>query len=130
MDEATPTVEKLCALPRSERRDALQELVVNEFKSTLLMPADEELPADESFFDLGFTSLRITEIKQRLEMLLGRPISANMLFNNPTIDALVTYLTADVLAEFFGESESSHADADLTRPSTLWDRVTEAAYHS
>jgi acyl carrier protein len=129
MDEATLTVEKLCALPRSERRDALQTLVVDEFKSTLLMLGDEELPVGESFFDLGFTSLRITEVKLRLETLLGQPISANVLFNNPTIDALVTYLMADVLADVFGESESSHAGAHPTRPSTLWDRVTEAAYH-
>jgi acyl carrier protein len=129
MNEATPTVEKLFALPRSERRDALQTLVVDEFKSTLLMPVDEELPVDESFFDLGFTSLRITEVKLRLETLLGRPISANVLFNNPTIDALVTYLMVEVLADIFGESESSHIGAHPTRPSTLWDRVTEVAYH-
>ena len=128
MNQVTPTVEKLCALPRSEWRDALQTLVVDEFKSTLLMSVDEELPVDESFFDFGFTSLRITEVKLRLETLLGRPISANVLFNHPTIDALVTYLMNEVFADVFGESESSHTDTHPTRPSTLWDRVTEAAY--
>ncbi|MBV9164418.1 MAG: acyl carrier protein [Pseudonocardiales bacterium] len=128
MNEVTPTVEKLCALPRSEWRHALQTLVVDEFESTLPMLADEELPVDKSFFDLGFTSLRITEVKLRLETLLGRPISANVLFNYPTIDALVTYLMAEVLAGVFGESESSHTDAHPTRPNTLWDRVTEVAY--
>jgi acyl carrier protein len=115
----------LRALPRAERRDALEAVVVEEFKSTLLMPEDEDLPVDQSFFDLGFTSLRITEAKQRLETLLGQPISANVLFNSPTVDELVDYLIAEVLADVLAPSEPSMP----VQRATLWDNVTEAAYH-
>jgi acyl carrier protein len=99
--ERTPTIERLEALPLSERDDALEQLVVAEFKATLLMSDDEELLLDESFFDAGFTSLRITEIKERLETLLGCEISTNLLFNSPTVERLLEHLTGDVLPEFF-----------------------------
>jgi hypothetical protein len=101
MVERTPTIERLAALPLSEREDALEQLVVAEFKATLLMSDDEELLLDESFFDAGFTSLRITEIKERLETLLGCEISTNLLFNSPTVERLLEHLTCDVLPEFF-----------------------------
>src|SRR5712664_3395532 len=65
-------IERLQELPLSERREGLEELVVTEFKTTLMMTDDEDLPFDMSYFELGFTSLRITEIKERLETQLGR----------------------------------------------------------
>jgi acyl carrier protein len=125
MTDTSEIVHTLRALPRAERRDALEAVVVEEFKSTLLMPEDEDLPVDQSFFDLGFTSLRITEAKQRLETLLGQPISANVLFNSPTVDELVDYLIAEVLADVLAPSEPSMP----VQRATLWDSVTEAAYH-
>jgi acyl carrier protein len=124
MTDTSEIVLTLRALPRAERRDALEAVVVEEFKSTLLMPEDEDLPIDQSFFDLGFTSLRITEAKQRLETLLGQPISANVLFNSPTVDELVEYLISEVLAEVLAQGEPS---VPASR-ATLWDNVTEVAY--
>jgi hypothetical protein len=98
---STPTIERLAGLPRSERLDALQALVVSEFKATLLMAEEDELPMDGSFFDLGMTSLRLTEIKQWLDDLLGRAVSANSLFNRPTMNALLEHLTEEILPELF-----------------------------
>ena len=92
---------RLRELPRSERRDTLTELVVDEFKASLMMTAAEDLPTGSSYFELGFTSLLILEVKERLETLLGHPISANTLFNQPTVDRLVDHLAAGVLADLF-----------------------------
>src|SRR5437763_17146060 len=75
-------IERLQVLPLSERREGLEELVVTEFRTTLKMSDDEDLPFDMSYFELGFTSLRITEIKERLETQLGRRISTNVLLNS------------------------------------------------
>jgi acyl carrier protein len=101
MTASTQTIERLQELPRAERRDALETLVVAEFKTTLFMSDDEDLPTDTSFFELGLTSLRITEIKQRLEDLLGREIDTNSLFNRPTLGQLLVHLTDEVLPELF-----------------------------
>lgn len=96
------TIERLHELPLSERREELEELVVAEFKSTLMMTDDEDLPLDMNYFELGFTSLRITEIKERLEAQFGRRISTNVLFNSPTMERLISYLTEELLADLFG----------------------------
>jgi acyl carrier protein len=94
-------IERLRELPFSERRDELEELVVAEFKTTLMMTEDEDLPFDMSYFELGFTSLRITEIKERLEAQFGRSISTNVLFNSPTMESLISYLADEILADLF-----------------------------
>jgi hypothetical protein len=102
MVENMLAIERLCELPLSERREGLEELVVAEFKTTLMMADDEDLPLDMSYFELGFTSLRITEIKEWLETQLGRRISTNVLFNSPTMESLIAYLAEEVLADLFG----------------------------
>lgn len=109
-------VELLQSLPRSDRRDALEELVVREIKTVLLMEDDDELPMDSSYFDLGLTSLRLTEIRQELERQLGRGLDANLLFNRPTVGQLLVHLTDDVLADLFGSgTESVSAPAGTGR---------------
>lgn len=95
-------MERLCELPLSERREGLEQLVAAEFRTTLMMADDEDLPFDTSYFDLGLTSLRITEIKEWLEAQLGRKISTNVLFNSPTMESLIAYLADEVLADLFG----------------------------
>ena len=89
------TVLDLRALPRSERREALEGLVVAEVKTGLLMPGDEELPVDESFFELGLTSLGLQDVGSRLEAALGRRIASTDLFNNPTVERLVEHLSEE-----------------------------------
>lgn len=83
-------------LSRSERREALEEIISREFRAALLMDEAEEFPWDENFFDLGLTSLRLMELKQRMETLLNCEISSNVLFNSPNLARLSDYL-ADVV---------------------------------
>jgi acyl carrier protein len=106
MTQRMLAIERLQELPLSERRQGLEELVVMEFRTTLMMADDEELPFDMSYFELGFTSLRITEIKERLETQFCRQISTNVLFNSPTMERLISYLADDVLADLFGVAVS------------------------
>lgn len=100
MTERPQTRALLLALPRSDAAGFLEAVVVEEFKTSLLMPPEEELPLDAGFFDeLGLTSLRLTEIKRRLEDRLGCDISANVVFNRPSVRQLVAYLAGLVLPE-------------------------------
>jgi hypothetical protein len=103
-------IERLCELPLAERRAGLEDLVVAEFKTTLMMADDEDLPFDMSYFELGFTSLGITEIKERLETQLGRSVSTNVLFNSPTMERLIAYLADEVLTDIFGPMPPLSAD--------------------
>lgn len=133
----TSMIQWLAALPRSERRDALESFVAAEFKTTLLMTAEDELPREQSFFDLGLTSLGLTEVKQRLDVLLGRAVSANSLFNQPTVAALIDHLCDEVLPELFTDpapdlNRASAPDlaaaARTTADSTLVDDLLQDLY--
>ncbi len=80
-------------------RESLEATLEREFRAALLMTEDDELPFDQSFFDLGLTSLGITELKERLEYLLGCEINTNVLFNSPTIERLLEHLAERLLGE-------------------------------
>ncbi|GAA3458636.1 hypothetical protein GCM10018963_06490 [Saccharothrix longispora] len=100
-DAMTAVLEKLQSLSRAERLAELETVIVAEFKAALLMDEDDELPLTDSFFDLGLTSLGLMDVRERLEELLGRGIGSTMLFNSPTVELLLDYLTTDVLTELF-----------------------------
>jgi acyl carrier protein len=97
----TPVLERLEALSRPERFDALELIVVTEFKTALLMTEDEDLPLEDSFFELGLTSLGLVDVKQRLETLFGRGIDSTVFFNSPTIEQLMDRFTTEILADLF-----------------------------
>ncbi|MBO0656308.1 acyl carrier protein [Streptomyces triculaminicus] len=86
------SLEELRELPPHEFRKALEVLVAEEFKSALYMEEDEDLPLDVGFFDLGLTSLRLSDIKQTLETRVGQEIDIAVLFRRPTVGQLIDYL--------------------------------------
>lgn len=87
------TVHELREMSAQERREAIEELVVDELRSALYMTDAEELPLDAGFFDLGLTSLRLSEIKRALEAALDREIDATVLFARPTAGQLIDHLS-------------------------------------
>jgi acyl carrier protein len=88
----------LAGLSPLEIREEVEDVVQRMFREYLLMTQDEDLPTETSYFDLGLTSLRLSEIRARLESRLGLAVNANVLFNEPTVQRLVSYLT-DALAD-------------------------------
>lgn len=77
----------------SELLEAVEDRVIASFRTKLLMEPDEEFDSEASFFDLGLTSLRLTEIGQELQERLDLVIDASVMFNQPTVRDLVEYLT-------------------------------------
>lgn len=96
MPPVDSTIQRLRDLPRSELAEEIESLVLEKFRAVLLMDESEELPVDVSYFDLGLTSLRLTEIRQSLEQLLDLSINVNVLFNEPTVAHLVDHLTQEI----------------------------------
>lgn len=92
MTSPIPTITQLRELPFAVRRETLEEILDREFRAALLMTEDDDLPFDQSYFDLGLTSLGITDLKQRIEELLDCEIDTNVLFNSPTVERLLEYL--------------------------------------
>lgn len=101
MTAPTEWLRHLTGVPMSERGAVLEALVAAEFRVWLLMGPSDRLPLDESYFELGLTSLGATEIQERLEQALGRQIDSASLFNNPTIGHLLAHLRHEVLLDVF-----------------------------
>ncbi|MGW1761132.1 acyl carrier protein [Streptomyces mirabilis] len=76
----------------ADREYILEEIVLQAFKVHLFMEDSDELSVDANFFDLGLTSLQLTEVKQQLERRLGCEVDTTFLFNNPTISHLLEHL--------------------------------------
>jgi acyl carrier protein len=98
-----PARARLLGLPRADRREALTGLVVDEFRQALLMSGHEELPLDDNYFDLGLTSLKAAEVKQRLEAELGCELDTSVLFASATVRQVVDHLADVVLPRDAGE---------------------------
>ncbi|MGO4614565.1 acyl carrier protein [Nocardia sp. 2YAB30] len=84
--------QRLRRLPRWDRDVVLEGLVIQIFKDLLLMEKSDELPFDENYFDMGLTSLQLTEAKERIERTLECEIDTILLFNSPTITHLIEHL--------------------------------------
>lgn len=72
----------------------------------------EEFPADESFFDLGLTSLKAVEIKYILEKDLKIKLCSTILFDYPTINKLGEFIQCHKLKDLF-ENTSKDKNNDL-----------------
>lgn len=101
MTNARPAPADLVAVPRSERRSALEDLVVAEFRDVLVLAETAEVPRQMAFFDLGMTSLRITDVRQRLTRRLGRSVETEAFFEHSTLELFIEYLADTVLADLF-----------------------------
>jgi acyl carrier protein len=96
MSPVDSTAQRLRDLPRAELTEEIEAIVLSRFRSALLMDESENPPLDVSYFDLGLTSLRLTQIRQSLEQLLDISLNVNVLFDQPTIARLVEHLAQAV----------------------------------
>ena len=82
---------------------------------------------------MGLTSLMAIELRNRLETALGRPLSATLAWNHPTIEALIDFLGADPSKAFANpirDSDSSPpptAEVEMAALADLSDEETLAA---
>ena len=100
--EPTEDRRRLRAMPRPDRPEALLELVRAEIRTALMMSEDEELPTDQSMFELGLSSLLAVEVLTRLEQRLGCAVGTTALFSHPTVERFSDFLGSTVMPDLFG----------------------------
>ncbi|GCB44833.1 malonyl CoA-acyl carrier protein transacylase [Streptomyces sp. NL15-2K] len=76
-------------------REQLLDLVVGLTADLLEIPADE-IDLDGGFFQLGMDSLMATELRKKLEDRLKGELPGTLLFEQPTVNALVDFLASAV----------------------------------
>jgi acyl carrier protein len=109
----TPAPEVPTAMSAEDRRAWLQERVGAECAAMLAIRGTIELrrPLQE----LGLDSLAALELRNRLGRLAGAVLPASLLFDYPTVAALVDHLGST----WFGLAPASVAPADATAGSTM-----------
>jgi myxalamid-type polyketide synthase MxaE and MxaD len=78
----------------AERRQRVEEGVRDAISRVLKLPA-ARIEMKKPLGNLGLTSLLAMELRNRLEALVERPLSATLAFNYPTLEALIAFLAGD-----------------------------------
>ncbi|MGW6295392.1 SDR family NAD(P)-dependent oxidoreductase, partial [Streptomyces sp. NPDC055058] len=111
---------ELAALPPAKRKRRLAELIRTHVTAVLgAAPAGTVKPG-KAFRDMGFDSLTAVELRNRLGATLGTKLSATLVFDHPTPNALADHLGA----ELFPADDGADAGLDPRL------REIEAAYRA
>lgn len=81
-------------IPENEKAARLRSYVADLAKSVLRLLPSEVIDENKGFFDIGFDSLMAVELRDRLQIALGKTpiLSSTLVFDHSNIDALVKYL--------------------------------------
>jgi myxalamid-type polyketide synthase MxaE and MxaD len=85
--------QKLATAGQAERRQLL-DTAVRAAVGKVLSINPARIDARKAFGSMGLGSLGAMELRNRLEAVLGRPLSATLAWNHPNVDALVSFLMA------------------------------------
>ncbi|WP_369172897.1 SDR family NAD(P)-dependent oxidoreductase [Streptomyces sp. R28] len=83
---------RLTAVGPVERQELLLDLVRRQVAVVLGHAGPEDIPADQAFRDLGFSSLTAVEVATRLGRALGTRVPPTLVFDHPTAEAVGVHL--------------------------------------
>ena len=78
----------LAASP-AERKHLVETAVTDAVRHVLGWPSTTHLPPDQGLFELGVDSLAALDLRTQLEQLLGQSLPATLIFEYPTVAALI-----------------------------------------
>ncbi|WP_275902333.1 type I polyketide synthase, partial [Myxococcus vastator] len=117
-EAAAPTVAPAASPAPVLGRDALESAVRQQVAGVLGLDPKRPIPPGRGFADLGMDSLMAVELRERLQRVVGQPLSATLVFNYPNVQALTEYLVGLVgertpRAEAPAAERIAHADEPI-----------------
>uniref|UniRef100_UPI003D742145 type I polyketide synthase n=1 Tax=Micromonospora wenchangensis TaxID=1185415 RepID=UPI003D742145 len=107
---------ELAGLDRDEQRRALVERVRGQAAAVLGHTSAAALPIDRAFRDLGFDSLTLVELRNRLSAGTGLRLPSTVLFDHPTVNAVAELLHTSLAGTVHAEAPGPHdVAADVAR---------------
>ena len=100
--ESGTLADRLSALAAPERTEQLLVLVRDHVAAALGYASREQIDTTQAFRELGFDSLSVLELRNRLQAATGLTIPSTLVFDYPNPQRLATHL-----AEQFGAAESA-----------------------
>ena len=105
-------LEELEETAPERKRDLLLSHVTSEVAKVLGLSQNESLPLETGFFDLGIDSLTAVELRNRLQSSLGTALPATLIFNYPTLGAMINYFADEILDLPASEEDGGDAIAE------------------
>ncbi|QWR76994.1 SDR family NAD(P)-dependent oxidoreductase [Candidatus Magnetomonas plexicatena] len=84
--------DELIKLPTYQHLQRITAYVRQQVSAVLALDSSQEIGLRERLFDAGIDSLMAIELRNRLEAGFKRTLSATLVFDYPTVEALVKYL--------------------------------------
>ncbi|NEQ87682.1 MAG: acyl carrier protein, partial [Moorea sp. SIO2I5] len=81
------------------------------------------IEARQSLFNLGLDSLMAVELRNNLEKSTEHSLRSTLLFDYPTLEALVNYLLQEVL--ILEDTSAQTADDETTTSSQVFEELSE-----
>ncbi len=97
-----------------EQRSVLLDQSVRQLIAQILRTGDNDLVLEnrQGFFDIGFDSLLAMELTNRLSKMLDYQLPSTLLFDYPTLEALLSYLEDSLPIAFKPENTETTDDLD------------------
>ncbi|MBF0135019.1 MAG: SDR family oxidoreductase [Magnetococcales bacterium] len=110
-----------------QRRDILQTYLARQVGQVLRLEQLSQIEPRGRLFDLGIDSLMALELKSRLQKDLQVTLSSTLLFDYPTLEALLNHLLDDLLADKLASPPEPDAGREPTQAPDLSEAEAEAA---
>ncbi|WP_223839899.1 type I polyketide synthase, partial [Nocardiopsis deserti] len=104
-------VQTLAAQSEEDQHDTLLELVRTQVATVLAYSDPGAIRTDQAFSDLGFDSLTGVELRNRINAATGLRVSATLVFDYPTPDALAGHLREELVGSVSRVAATSVAAA-------------------
>ncbi|QBI54871.1 type I polyketide synthase [Streptomonospora litoralis] len=96
---AESLADRLAALPETESRNTVRELVRGTAAAVLGYAGAEAIDSEQGLLDAGFDSLTAVELRNRLNKATGLRLPVTLLFDYPTAAAIGEYLCGELLPD-------------------------------
>ncbi|MFT7465384.1 MAG: acyl carrier protein, partial [Pseudohongiellaceae bacterium] len=112
--EADPILEQLAQASDSAAAAALlQEFVGGQLARVMGFGSASQIDPEQEFVDMGVDSLLAVDLRNRLEAALARPLPATLLFDYPTLGALVSELMVPEGGDATGAADEQTLMAEI-----------------
>ncbi|MEU9445899.1 AMP-binding protein, partial [Streptomyces sp. NPDC048304] len=91
--------DRLSGMGERARLALLEDLVRTQAADVLRQAGPELVPADRAFRDLGFTSMAVVALRNRLTEKTGLRLPTTVAFDHPTPAAVAAFLRSEILKE-------------------------------